>query len=338
MKKKIILWTACLIVVALLCGAVIGCTNETPKQEASVKFLVMGDSIGEALLGPSPLEARDLYAYCTILGVVNGYEYHNRAVSGHMTSDLLKLISREEDTDAYTRMTLIKEADIIDISILGNDFLLAGVNEFAIDGMQGDYSRAERILAKSYDNICGIIDRIYELNPDVTLVMQTLYNPLFKDSIMFREDVKRQMEEGGFDAYEIGRQLLDRLNDVLRRYLASHPGRFYIADVNRTFDLAHQQSEEKLIRYMYSDCVHPSNEGHAAIFATIQTVLEEIGKADHDTAIQNYRAFVVKRLKKFYKGTSVDVTALVKEINAAETYQEINDLYFDATFDVVPMY
>lgn len=340
MKKKLILIAACCLVTVVVCCSLFGCATEKTAQEEekTLNFLVLGDSIGEALLGPSPLSARDQYAYCTLIGKVNGYSYHNRAVSGHQTGNLLDYISRPADDSAYTHISLIKNADIIDISILGNDFLLADVNRFAKDGMQGDFSRAENILAGSYENICAIIDRIYELNPDVTLIMQTLYNPLFEDSIMFSEEVKAEMKEKGVDAYELGGALLNRLNDVLYRYLIAHPYKFYIADVNSKFNYAYQQGVEYLDRYMYADCVHPSNEGHAAIFTTIQTVLEQIGLADHNKAIANYKALVTERLKTYYSGTKVDVQAISAAIWSASTYDQINSLYFDATLDVVPQY
>ena len=89
---------------------------------------------------------------------------------------------------------------------------------------------------------------------------------------------------------------------------------------------------------MYADCVHPSNEGHAAIFSVIQTVLEQIGLADHDKAIANYKVLVVNRLNTLYKGTVVDVSRLSTLIYAANTYDQINELYFDATLGVVPQY
>ena len=138
--------------------------------------------------------------------------------------------------------------------------------------------------------------------------------------------------------YELGGALLNRLNDVLYRYLIAHPYKFYIADVNAKFNHAYQKGVEYLDRYMYADCVHPSTEGHAAIFSTIQTVLEQIGVADHDKAIANYKALVTERLKTYYAGTSVNVKEVSAAIWSASTYDRINDLYFDATLDVVPRY
>lgn len=338
MKKKALLLCAVILLVSTLFSLVAGCGETAEGPTRQLNFLVLGDSIGEAILGPSPLAARDLYAYCTLIGKVNGYRYHNRAVSGFKTGQLLEYVSRPADENAYTHITLIKEADIIDVSILGNDFLQDGVNRFAEDAMQGDFSRAERILGESYDNLCGIIDRIYELNPDVTLIMQTLYNPLFADTIMLSDVVKQKITEGGFDSYDIGGSLLNRLNDVLYRYLVQHPYKFFIADVNAKFDYAYRKGPQYLERYMYADCVHPSNEGHAAIFSVLQTVLEQLGLADHDRALQNYKDLCSERLTKLYSGTSVNVNDVKKAIKCASTYDKINEIYFDATVDVVPRY
>ena len=338
MKKKILLVTVCLILCVAVFCSLFGCDLGKKSEEKTVNFLVLGDSIGEALLGPSPLEARDLYAYCALIGKVNNYNYRNRAVSGHKSEKLLELISRETDENAYTYITLVKEADIIDISIMGNDLLLEGINQFARDAMNNDYSRAEAILAESYTNVCGIIDRIYELNPDVTLIFQTLYNPLFEDSIMFSEEVKQEMKDKGFEAHDIGDHLIGILNNNLYTYQELHPDKILIADVYTLFGNAYKKGAEHLDRYMYSDCVHPSNEGHAAIFAAIQKVLEDKGLADHDAALKEYKNVVNSRLKTLYKGTSVNVNKVSKEIKKATSYQEINDIYFDATLDVVPKY
>lgn len=335
MKKKLFIIAVCVIMCATVCCSLLSCGK---SEEKSVNFLVLGDSIGEAVLGPSPLSSRDLYSYCTMLGNVNNYNYHNRAVSGHKSDRFLEYISAEKDENAYTVITLIKQADIIDISMMGNDLLQTGINQFARDAMDGDYSRAEEILSQSYLNISAAIERIYQLNPDVTIIFQTLYNPLFEDSIMFSDEVKQEMKARGIDAYEIGKNLIDRLNRNIYDYLAAHPNKLVVADVNGKFDEAYKKGAVYLDRYMYADCVHPSNEGHAAIFTVIQTVLEEKGLADHDSAIKNYKDFVVKRLKTLYKGTDVDVNKVSKDIKAANTYQEINDIYFDATLNVVPKY
>ena len=339
MKRKILLSAVCLLIIATACCTLFGCDlGKKSDSEKTVKFLVLGDSIGEAVLGPSPLEARDLYSYCSLIGEVNNYDYHNRAVSGHKSDRFLEYISVDKDENAYTVITHIKEADIIDISMMGNDLLQTGINQFARDAIDGDYSRAEEILAQSYLNISAAIARIYELNPDVTLIFQTLYNPLFADSIMFSDAIKAEMQEKGIDAYAIGKQLIDRLNNNVFRYAEEHPNTIIIADVNKKFDEAYQKGAVYLDRYMYADCVHPSNEGHAAIFTVIQTVLEEKGLADHDSAIKSYKSIVCDRLKTLYKGTDVDVNKVSKDIKNASTYQEINDIYFDATLDVAPKY
>lgn len=127
--KKILL-CLCICLLAACCVVCVACKNPnttpTPSYEelSQHKILFLGDSIAEGIAGPSPLEQRNDYAYYGILGQINGYTYNNRAISGNLTGDFLAYISRE-DIDAYATNTLIRQADIICVSISGNDMLFS---------------------------------------------------------------------------------------------------------------------------------------------------------------------------------------------------------------------
>lgn len=127
MKKILsILTVAVLIIVFTL--TLVACDDSSD----SPTIVFLGDSIAEALIGASPVSERDNYGYYALIGRVNGFNYYNHSMSGHLTSGnmadkkngegLLQVISRESET-ATLIQTHIKQADIIHISVLGNNAL-----------------------------------------------------------------------------------------------------------------------------------------------------------------------------------------------------------------------
>ena len=313
-----------------------------PDDNSDIKLVVLGDSIAEAVLGPSPISEREDYSYCSLLGQINGFTYHNRAVSGYETKHLLEYISREKDDSAYAHITKIKEADVIVISILGNDFLLNGFNENIISAMNDDYTRADAILANSYVNIDGIVKRIRTLNPDVELIIQTVYNPMFPESLIMEPwaletllndyDVKKE------DLHHIASKLINRLNNVLFEYLKNNPDSFRIADVNAKFDAIYKARPERLDRFIYEDYIHPSNEGHAIIMSTVQSVLEDLGLCDPYNALVNYKNVKIAQLHRLYDDTEVKVSEVESKIKSAYTIDEVTEVYFDGVYGVDPIY
>ncbi len=115
---------------ALVCVFSLAACDENEGKKLNVVFL--GDSIAEALIGPSPVSERDNYGYYAIVGRTNGFNYYNHSMSGHLTSGnmankvdgegLLEVISREGEKATLIR-THIVQADVIHISVLGNNML-----------------------------------------------------------------------------------------------------------------------------------------------------------------------------------------------------------------------
>ena len=161
MKKRVLTVILC---AALLLGAVI-----VPAYAADRPvYVVLGDSIafGSGLLNPR--EA----VYGRIVADTDGYEYYNYAVPGHTTGNLLRRMGEKTVREA------IVKADIINISIGGNNFLLDNLNGLMYDGIvKKDYSRIDAIAEGVYEDIGTVVDTIRELNPDAAIILQTLYNP-----------------------------------------------------------------------------------------------------------------------------------------------------------------
>lgn len=138
------------------------------------------------------------------------------------------------------------------------------------------------------------------------------------------------------DFYDMTAVLMDRLNNVLFRYLEANPNAFEILDVNKKFDTLHKNDSEKLERLICDDDGHPSNEGHAVIACLLQEWLENNNLAKRSSAFYNYKDLRKKQLTRLYTDTSVDIDSTKALIDSAKTYDEVNAAYFDATNNISP--
>lgn len=198
----------------------------------SVNYLLLGDSITEGFGILNPDEA----SYGKIVADTNGYNYFNQSRMARDSSDLLYLIN-----NSYSIRNDVIKADIISLSIGANDYLanddvvmlvigaLLGINNKTMDEIAENY----------YSNLCSIIDLIYELNPDVTILLQYVYSA-------WTGFAKRAFDAGA-----------DRVNAVIDRYAAENPGRIIISDISPAMT-GHKEN-------LADDCVHPNAKGNIAI-------------------------------------------------------------------------
>ena len=237
--KKLLRAVAVTLVFALAFGGIsaAAATAESPL------YVLIGDSIaaGTGLISPSTK------SYGAIVANTNGYRYKNHAVPGYTSANLLALLS-----DATVSKDL-KAADIISISIGGNDFFL-GINPMMIaSGMLADnYSGFDSIVAKTSANFAAIIKKVRALNPKAAVLVQTVYNP--------RSDILTE---------EIYQQAVNRLNKMIRDYLVKNPGSYAIVDVASAF-AGHSE-------YINLDLTHPNASGHAAIARLVLAKLKAMG-------------------------------------------------------------
>lgn len=235
MKKRVLTVILC---AALLLGAV---TVPAYAADRPV-YVVLGDSIafGSGLLNPR--EA----VYGRIVADTDGYEYYNYAVPGHTTGNLLRRMGEKTVREA------IVKADIINISIGGNNFLLDNLNGLMYDGIvKKDYSRIDAIAEGVYEDIGTVVDTIRELNPDAAIILQTLYNP-----------------QTGYvgEVYLQGR---DRINAAIRAFDEARPGEIIVADVGSVLTDSGSDFAE--------DRIHPSASGNEKIARVILETLYENG-------------------------------------------------------------
>lgn len=236
--KKLIPSVAILLVLSML----LSITAFAGNTEKKLNYLLIGDSIarGAGVLNP------DEACYGLMVANTNGYNYKNDAIDGSRSEDLLKLLDREDVAQD------IKNADIISISIGGNDFLRANLITLLIEKeILGKTDRFTDIQALFYENFCKIIDKIKLLNPDALIIMQTLYN--------MRHDILKGVNE-------LGKNLL---NESYRQYLNEHPGAYILAETGAVLDGRWD--------CLAADTIHPSGTGNIEIARVILKILKDEG-------------------------------------------------------------
>lgn len=219
------------------------CLNLTVFADEENKFyVVLGDSIAYGSGLTNSVEA----CYGRIVADTNGYEYINHAVSGETSEDLINKMKEEAvNSDLH-------KADIISISIGGNDFLKNSPSDLIFDAvLEDDYSRFVEISESFYDNLCIIIDEINAINEDAVILMQNLYNP----------------QSGDFG--ELCQYGVDGINAMIERYSEENPGEIEIIDVCSAFG----NDSDNIAK----DGIHPSAKGNVVIAELILDKLFELG-------------------------------------------------------------
>jgi len=230
------------VALVLAIALILGTGIFVAAAENAPVYVALGDSIAAG----TGLKNAEKACYGAIVANTNGYEFINHGVPGHRTEDLLALLEDEEVSAD------IAKADIISISIGGNDFLISNMYKMMFDALvRGDYSYLDGIVASIDKNFGEIIAKVKALNPEALLLVQTLYNP----EATYKKDV-----------YQIG---LDKLNANFAQYLEEHPGSFRIVDVGAVV-----KAEEKMIA---KDHIHPNATGHVTIAKAYLQVLAEAG-------------------------------------------------------------
>lgn len=367
MKKKVI---AALLVIALLacCVAALAACNKN-EGERKTEIVYLGDSIAEGILGASPLGLRHEYAYANVIGRRNDLTYYNHSVSGHLTKDLRAILENEDlDYDRARGLLLhVSEADIIHISILGNDVLQdrmdgafetepVTMHNIILEAAEDEYTSIDRVLngdtvggvttAGSVENIKAIVDALRRLNPDALIIFQSVYNPIMDvDTPLIKQGTRDALEAAGFEItldslHRLGDLLIERLNSALDAVLAmdGYADAFVIADGHAAFNAVYAADPSRAKDLIYPDGIHPSNEGHAVLADLTQGILEERGLADKDSAPQAYKTMRKDLLTDYFAGTSVDTAAASAAIDGAADCAAVTEVFFDATRGVTPDY
>ena len=359
MKRKVLLTLLVLVMTACCVATLVAC-NDDPVPSDKKEIVYLGDSIAEGILGASPLGLRQEYAYANVLGRRNDYVYYNHSVSGHLTKDLLAILQNELDYDGARALLLhVSEADVIHISILGNDVLQdrkdgafksdpVTMHNIILEAAKGEYTSIDRVLngytagdvttVGSVENIKGIVDALKSLNPDALIIFQSVYNPIMDvDTPLIKQETRDALTEERFkitlnSLHHLGDLLIERLNSALTTVLETegYEDSFVIADGHAAFNEVYNADWSRAERLIYPDGIHPSNEGHAVLADLTQGILEEKGLAKASSALAGYKV-MRKNVLADYFAEQTDVAAVSAEIDAAATCAEVTEIFFDAT-------
>lgn len=235
--------SAVLLTVAVLVGVLIA----PASARNNLNYLVIGDSIAEGFA----VTNREVASYGAIVANTNHYNYKNDGVMGRNSESFYNHLMTDEEYIAD-----VQWADIISISIGGNDFLLDNAPLLLIQGIIfKDYSKFDAIGETYYENFSKSMDRIRELNPNAVILVQTLYTSW---NFEFAKAPYKQAAK--------------RINDSIEKYCAENSDNIYIVETGPTFE-----GNSELVS---SDTIHPSAKGNVALAKLVLQKLYEIGLGD----------------------------------------------------------
>lgn len=245
MKKTMSLLSVFLIAVIMVC-----CMPMTGFAVAK-NYVVLGDSIayGQGIVNS------ETGCYGRIVADTNGYNYSNYAVDGMTSGALLVYL------DTVSVKNAVKSANIIQISIGGNDFLTSNMFTLFVTGFMGIDTQFDSIQKTFASNLAKIVTKIKSYNPNAKILIQTLYNPC--------NNALRYIYQKG----------VGRINGSIRSYLASNPGAYTIVDVESAFN-GHSD-------YIAIDTIHPNAKGNYAIAKVTLVTLNNMGLGSGTTPVVN---------------------------------------------------
>lgn len=237
---------------------------------------VLGDSITTGY-GLDGYQAGNNYSAAGSFGSLIAADcsgYQNLAKDGATSAELLSLLDGEEALGA------VSKADSVIISIGGNDFLVPMMssiqqaildNSELLNGLAGGNVSVEAVIpqiagalfaaiqsvdvAKTGENISGIIGKIRAANPDCNIYILTVYDPF--------EGIE------GMEVIEVmAKESLPQLNAGITS--AAKNGGAEVVDVYAAF--AGHAAEYTNIGKMD---IHPSAEGHKVIYSLLSDVMKE---------------------------------------------------------------
>ncbi len=277
--------------------------------ETGKSYVSLGDSI---TAGYGLESVNDAFPTLLAAELGNDYTLSNKAVSGDTTTDLLAHLKKADYKQA------VAAADVVTVTIGGND-LLAFLYKFLSEklGMNlaqvtaalesGDYTvvvkAANAIVDGSFApsaedqaaiaaNHTEIVKQIKELNPDVTLVIATQYNPYEKlaaqvsslPSFMLQGDIKT-LADAIVKLSETVESTIIPFNEGVKDRAAAQS--YIVADAYTTF----KSTSENLSNAAFTMSpfaigldFHPNKAGHAAIAACIKNALSPSASCDHSAS------------------------------------------------------
>ena len=287
-------------------------TEPTEPAEDKLNFVVLGDSIAAGYGIESEVDR-----YANIVANNKEYDLNNLAVSGHKSADLLKLV--KEDSKVKSG---VEKADIISVSIGGNDFLHdlnAIITNLTLYGAESKY--VKNIIENLNTNLNGIITEIRKLNPDTVIILQTVYNPLAIKNVY------------GITIIPAFAQVYAVFNSVFIS-VADANENVYVADVYTAF--ANDYAENNNPEIIQDDGIHPSVSGHKIISDVLLSEINELIAMGVINEKKDTTSYIVGDANGDGGIDVADATILQKFINyiPVTIHKEVADVNADGRIDV----
>ena len=274
-----------LMCVLLAVCLLLSCALPVLADDGKKNYVVLGDSIAQGY----GVYNRDQAAYGKIVADTNGYDYANFGVNGLRSWDLIEQLKTGEVAAA------VAKADIISLSIGGNDYLQQDLPKIFSQVSQGNYKIVNDIQNNFREYFAEIVAMLKTANPDVALFVQTLYNP--------RYDALR-------DFYGLA---VERINAVITEYLAENPGAFYLVDTVPVME-GHPE-------YVAADTIHPSAVGNVELARLVLQRLYEEGYGENTEPVTNsvgideipFTSYIIKAIRDFFEKLVAMITSVFKK-------------------------
>ncbi|MDR2712227.1 MAG: GDSL-type esterase/lipase family protein [Clostridiales bacterium] len=232
------------------------------SQAQEKTLVVLGDSIANgssapAVQGYGPRVARD--QSMTLI---------NRAVGGWRTDHVINQLK----TDVVTQEA-VKAADVIQITIGGNDLQQSGYVGPAIDAiLLGDPSVWEQHCKNIAGRFAQIVDLVRELNPDAPFFVFNSYTPDYKryGNTNIRSTLGTTMDITGNQLYAIAQDYaIPYFNTTYTTYLEQNPYAFILVDIFDAFP-----DNDSSYYGLLIDIIHPSALGHEKLAGRLNTAID----------------------------------------------------------------
>ncbi len=235
-------WISVFLCLSLLAGIL--CIGVYAKEAEPLHYFLMGDSVAEGV----GVVNRDEASYGAIVAKTNGYDYANVGFAGCTSEDLLYRLQTRSTYRDY-----VAWADIISVSVGGNDFLLGNAVLLLAQGILFHaYGRFDEIAAQYAKNLEAIMDEIHAINPDAVILLQTLYNSWNSKF-----------------ASEPYQQVSDRINAAIFALHEKDPESFVIVDTRSAMSF-----QKDLIT---TDTIHPNAAGNVVLARLVLETLYGLG-------------------------------------------------------------
>jgi len=228
-------------------------------------YLALGDSIPDGYYNTSLWNylagGTNSYSYIEqfrdALGILST-NYYDQSVSGYNAIDV-----RNQLNNTGIR-TMVAQADVITLCVGGNDIMdaaprtLSGLDKYNVDWATADLGR-DAFEA----NWIGIIDGIESLNPDVTLIVMTVFNPYrTSEAVYATADAYFESTVTG----DYGLNYIIRNTESLYDAQLADDFDYRVADVYSAFNAS--TNKDGLTGFYNSFCdPHPNQSGQNLIFA-----------------------------------------------------------------------